>query len=530
MRLDLTRLPWQVKAGFEPEDASGFLGGHTVDRFPLVPSRHADDPATGPYAFTVQTSFPLPAGANAPYAIPVGIFFSGIGERFTLYLNGRLVASTSDSPGHEAVSRNLALALPAEFLRAGENRLVIRFEGTRPGFSFLENPALGLPNSSGYWLGAYPDLVGEQIEYTAIFTTAFYLLLGLLGLALSFFVDDRKVILAFASLALSFSIYFGSRSGFVLAWITQGGLLRRLDNIALYSAGFSLALFLSYFLLNRKSVPHTLRTYAVFAGLCITGAALLPLPWLLPVLRLFQLVSAGLILWVVFRLFTRRWKIDPEAGAAVPGFFLLLLASAWDLINSVWRLSALRLASFGFLGFILALAIALARRFLAAHREAERLNAELRDREARFQSLYHATLEAICIREGNLVLEANRAFLELFGYQAGEVQGMPFTHFFTAETQAKVAAGLATGYETYAASGLNKAGQSFETELMNKPLHYEGRAVQVTAVRDITAQKLANQRLLARNAELEQMTSRMVERELRMVELKRQIEALKPAE
>jgi two-component system sensor histidine kinase/response regulator len=120
----------------------------------------------------------------------------------------------------------------------------------------------------------------------------------------------------------------------------------------------------------------------------------------------------------------------------------------------------------------------------------------MRDGGEGFRGLSDATFEGIAISEGGRVLEINRSFVEMFGYEASEVVGMPAVDFVAPGSREAVARHVFTGSpEPYEAIALRKDGTTFDAEIRGKSSVYRGRAVRVTAVRDITDRKRAERRL-----------------------------------
>ena len=120
----------------------------------------------------------------------------------------------------------------------------------------------------------------------------------------------------------------------------------------------------------------------------------------------------------------------------------------------------------------------------------------MRDGEEGFRGLFDATFEGIALSEGGRVLQVNRSFVEMFGYGASEVVGMPAVDFVAPESHEAVARHISTGSsEPYEAVALRKDGTVFDAEIRGKSSEYRGRAVRVTAIRDITARKRTERRL-----------------------------------
>ena len=129
----------------------------------------------------------------------------------------------------------------------------------------------------------------------------------------------------------------------------------------------------------------------------------------------------------------------------------------------------------------------------------ERKQAEeaLREGEERFRALSSATVEAIALHEEGRILEVNGAFLRMFGYDdEREILGRSVHEFGSPLTRARVAEAMASGIETpYEAIGRRRDGTTFFAELTGKTAGYRGRQVRMTAIRDITASKRAEEAL-----------------------------------
>ena len=113
--------------------------------------------------------------------------------------------------------------------------------------------------------------------------------------------------------------------------------------------------------------------------------------------------------------------------------------------------------------------------------------------EERFKHLSEASLEAIFISEKGICLEANLASEKLFGYSQEEAVGMTATDIVSLEDRDLVIHHILSGYdEPYRVTALRKDGTTFPAEINGRMMRYEGRAVRVTSIRDITKQVQAD--------------------------------------
>lgn len=130
---------------------------------------------------------------------------------------------------------------------------------------------------------------------------------------------------------------------------------------------------------------------------------------------------------------------------------------------------------------------------------------ELKESEERFKKLSESTFEGIMIHEGGKIIDANSTFAEMFGYELSELIGTDVMKLTSPELQEKARNNLKKESEQpYESVGLRKNGSTFMMEI-NARMHYdEGRRVRVTACRDITEQKKAEEEKKKLEAQLQQ--------------------------
>jgi diguanylate cyclase (GGDEF)-like protein/PAS domain S-box-containing protein len=149
--------------------------------------------------------------------------------------------------------------------------------------------------------------------------------------------------------------------------------------------------------------------------------------------------------------------------------------------------------------------------------ELKRREAALRESEERFRALAEASFEAVVVHDYERVIDANRAFLELFGYAADEVPGIDLWRLVSPATQAEAVELLQAPREP--AERIDqplelvmrrKDGSTFPAELRGKSLPYGGRLARVVAMRDISARKRSEDhiRRLAHHDSLTELPNR----------------------
>jgi PAS domain S-box-containing protein len=108
----------------------------------------------------------------------------------------------------------------------------------------------------------------------------------------------------------------------------------------------------------------------------------------------------------------------------------------------------------------------------------------VRESEERYQRLASATFEAVAIHDKGVIIDANHALAELFGYDPAELAGKNALELTAPESRAEVVRRIAEGGEAlYEAVGLRKDGSTFPGELRGRTLQ---SGLRVTAIRDLT--------------------------------------------
>lgn len=118
---------------------------------------------------------------------------------------------------------------------------------------------------------------------------------------------------------------------------------------------------------------------------------------------------------------------------------------------------------------------------------------QLKESEQRFRQLAEASFEGIAITEKGRFLDANRAFLDMFGYETvEEITGRDALELTAPEYREIVGSNIAAGSEKpYEIMGMRKDGTFFPIEVRARMMEIAGRRARVTALRDVTERKQA---------------------------------------
>ncbi|MCH7998066.1 MAG: EAL domain-containing protein [Chloroflexi bacterium] len=124
------------------------------------------------------------------------------------------------------------------------------------------------------------------------------------------------------------------------------------------------------------------------------------------------------------------------------------------------------------------------------------LEESLKESEERFRTLAESGFEGIVISDGGKILEANESFARMFGYESAEVIGLSPLEMTTPESAELIAKNIQSGFERpYEITGVRKDGKAFDMEVVGKGCLYKGHNARITAFRDITARKRAEEAL-----------------------------------
>ncbi|MFQ3616029.1 MAG: PAS domain S-box protein [Cyanobacteriota bacterium] len=134
--------------------------------------------------------------------------------------------------------------------------------------------------------------------------------------------------------------------------------------------------------------------------------------------------------------------------------------------------------------------------------ECQRVESDLQASEDRLRCFFEATFEAVIIHNFQQVLDVNPAAVELLGYPAEELIGMPVINLIAPESQEMVREkwrSLAHPDDSYSyeATGIRKDGSRFFGVVFAKGIQYRGQQARVASIRNITARKQAELRYQA---------------------------------
>ena len=135
---------------------------------------------------------------------------------------------------------------------------------------------------------------------------------------------------------------------------------------------------------------------------------------------------------------------------------------------------------------------------------------ELKENEERFRSLSNAAFEGIVITKEGRFVDANAAFTNLFGYEPDEITGKEVKMLVAPEDRKLVTEKIRSGYEKpYEHKALRKDGSVLDVEVCGKTVLIKGQECRITAIRDITERKKAEEKLLDYQTKLKSLASQL---------------------
>lgn len=149
-------------------------------------------------------------------------------------------------------------------------------------------------------------------------------------------------------------------------------------------------------------------------------------------------------------------------------------------------------------------------RLIIIHNITERKLAEqeIEENKEKYRGLSEATFESIFISEKGICIEQNLSAEKIFGYTTEEAIGRKGTDWIAPEYRQLVINNMLAGNEQpYEVLALKKDGTTFPCMIQGKMMHYKGKDVRATALRNITDLKLAEAEVKHKNDELQKLNT-----------------------
>ncbi|MEQ9365919.1 MAG: adenylate/guanylate cyclase domain-containing protein [Leptospirales bacterium] len=302
-----------------------------------------------------------------------------ISDRDRTYLNGVLIGATGvwNSPRPQAYDRDRIYEIPPNLLEIGPNVLHIQIQPYFEKEYGLYRGQVELGPTDEIWRAYYLANTYQAFALIAYLTFALYFLL--------FYFRRRhdRENLFFALFLFSLVIYsfLGTQFKYILGFELY--TLKRVQTIALFTTVPLFYLFLrSFYTLPAGLAKYWDRIAIVVHLIPVAGVAIVLVSestevWQRTVNSLVQpgwLVYVVAILFILVREAIRR---NRDAWIMLASTGLLLFALILDILSGRAIINLPPLLTYGFVLFVISMALVLANRFVRLHDETESLNAQL---------------------------------------------------------------------------------------------------------------------------------------------------------
>lgn len=300
-----------------------------------------------------------------------------ISNVYKVYVNGELVdkGGALDN-GHivrNGFKRNILIKLSRNLLQIGKNeiRVLLASEaGEELNYCNVFNDF----NSS---IDRYTELKKVEEEYATFMLLFLYFFVGIYHGLFYWKRRNETYNFYFALFAVFLSAYLYFRSQAIYRWDVDSFATTKLEYFIVFLTPTWLLLFVDTFF--RKRISIITKGYFVFSLTLAIVQFFVNRASSIVFLRVWQ--GSVLAFSVVLFYITVRavMKNNKDAKRLLVGILFLMFTAIWDILGAsgLIPIQNLNLSRFGFLFFVLGIAVVLANRFLRVHKQVEELNANL---------------------------------------------------------------------------------------------------------------------------------------------------------
>ena len=374
----------------------------------------ADEPDTE-YTILIPFEFSRAAVENLygrETVIP-GVYLSGIGDNWEIYINGVLAKSEMhlDENGqilsHRCL-RGVIFPVDKSLLREGSNVMVFRIVAS---YNCADS---GLFYSEDYYISKYSDIGARNSNYLTVIFSSIYIFMGLYYLVFYFMRRTGIYNLFYSAFAVLIAIYFLARTPVIYIITRNTEITQKAEYAAFYLLAFLLAAFIEQ--LHFEKTRIVTKIYGVVCSLLIILQTAFPIWNIGHFLAIGQLLSLIMVFYVLVfcsvapflhsigvqkakagTSFNSGVVIDILVNTPSGNFFIAILFMAstavFDILDSVFLHTGVILTRYSFFLFTVSAAFILAREFSNAfnqiHVENETLEAAVRARTRELEEQVH---------------------------------------------------------------------------------------------------------------------------------------------
>lgn len=376
--VDLTK-NWNVKKGWLESEVPTGGGWIPLESLPLV---------------SIKSQLELPEGVLQkatmvkPFLLSEADFKETESDSFVLhipylsnvykvYVNGELVSKSgmieNDHIVQSGYKRNILIKLSRGLLRVGKNEIRVLL-AAEPGEELNYYKVF---NDFGSSIDRYAVLQKVEDEYVTFMLLFLYFFVGIYHSLFYWKRRNETYNLYFALFAVFLSVYMYFRSQSIYRWNMDPFTTTKMEYFIVFLTPTWLLLFVDSFF--RKRISPINKGYFVFSLLLAILQIFVNRANSVILLRVWQgsvLAFSVVLFYITIRAVLKNNK---DAKRLLVGIFFLMFTAIWDILGAsgMIPIQNLNLSRFGFLFFVLGIAVVLANRFLRVHKQVEELNSNL---------------------------------------------------------------------------------------------------------------------------------------------------------
>jgi len=128
--------------------------------------------------------------------------------------------------------------------------------------------------------------------------------------------------------------------------------------------------------------------------------------------------------------------------------------------------------------------------------ERKQIEEALKESEGRLNGFYQAAFEGIAMTEQGKIIDFNRQFADIFGYERDELIGREVMDLIAEEDRELVLKNIRSDFDQpYEHKALKKDGSIIFIEVHGQQIQFQGRPARVTAIHDLTDRKQSEEAL-----------------------------------
>ncbi|MDF3819687.1 7TM diverse intracellular signaling domain-containing protein [Leptospira sp. 96542] len=307
----------------------------------------------------------------------ISLHIPNISNVYEIYWNGKLISANGEIEGEHikrsGYRRHVLVRLSKKNINLGTNDLRVLI-AAEPG---EELNLYKIFNDRPANIDKYSNHIRIEQEYVTYMLLFLYYFVGIYHGLFYWKRKKEKYNLYFALFSVFLATYMIFRSQLVYQLGLDPFTQTKLEYFTVFLTPVWLLLFMDVFFRNKASLFS--KVYFYFAISLGFIHFFVNRSISVSVLRIWQLsvLVAGVVL--IYLTVTAVMRNNKDARRLLLGIVFLIFTGTWDILGAsgILPIQNLNLLRFGFLFFVLGIAVVLANRFLRVHKQVEELNANL---------------------------------------------------------------------------------------------------------------------------------------------------------